>query len=63
MDMEDGTDVYIPNDLRNDKLPQSFQFYDPIMNIIHDKMAADRIEYFLKKNKIIKEIQDITYKN
>jgi len=33
------------------------------MNIVHQKMAADRIEYFLKKNKIIKEFKDKTYLN
>jgi len=63
MDIEEGAEVYIPNDLRNNKLPQSFQFYDPIMNIVHQKMADDRIEYFLKKNKIIKEYEDSTYKS
>ena len=62
MDIEEGAEVYIPNDLRNCKLPQSFQFYDPIMNITHLKMTDDRIEYFLKKNKIIQEFEEDTIK-
>ena len=60
MDIEEGSEVYIPNDLRNDKLPMSFQFYDPIMNIVLLKMADDRTEYFLKKSKIIKEFEENT---
>jgi len=50
MDIEEGSEVYIPNDLRVSDLPFSMQFYDPIMNIIHRDMASDRKEYFLKKN-------------
>ena len=63
MDIEEGSEVYIPNDLRNDKLPMSFQFYDPIMNIVLLKMADDRTEYFLKKSKIIKEFEENTIKH
>ena len=63
MDIEEGADVYIPNDLRQTQLPQSFQFYDPIMNIVHSRMADDRIEYFLKKNTIINEFKETTWKH
>ena len=55
MDIEQGAEVYIPNDLRNSKLPLSFQYYDPIMIIINQRMADDRKEYFIKKNKLINE--------
>ena len=63
MDIEQGSTVYIPNDLRNSKLPQSFQYYDPIMIIIHQRMTDDRKEYFIKKNLISKEFEHNTIKH
>jgi hypothetical protein len=50
LDIEEGTEVFIPKELRTDHFPQSFQFNDPILMIIHKKMSDDRKEYFIKKN-------------
>jgi hypothetical protein len=63
MDIEEGSEVYIPNDLRNCKLPMRIQFYYPIMNIVLLRIADDRTEYFLKKSKIIKEFEENTIKH
>ena len=50
LDIEEGTEVFIPKELRTDNFPLSFQFNDPILMIIHRKMSDDRKEYFIKKN-------------
>ena len=50
LEIESGTEVFIPSDLRIDHLPLSFQFNDPVMMIIQQRMSDDRKEYFIKKN-------------
>jgi hypothetical protein len=63
MDIEQGAEAYIPNDLRNSKLPLSFQYYDPIMTIVQQRMADDRKEYFIKKNLMLKDHNENSLKN
>jgi len=57
IDIEQGTEVFIPPDLRMNTFPLSFQFNDPILMIIHSRMSDDRKEYFIKKNQILEEFR------
>ena len=34
LEMEQGSEVFIPHRLSQDQLPMSYKYYDPIMNII-----------------------------
>lgn len=34
MDVESGVEVLIPQELSQKKLPHSFRYYDPILNIV-----------------------------
>ena len=54
-DIEEGGEVYIPNELRNTNLPPSFHFYDPVLGIVHEKMKCDRAEYFIKRSQIVND--------
>ena len=57
VDIEQGTEVFIPPDLRISQYPLSMQFNDPILMIIHRRMSDDRKEYFIKKNEILEEFK------
>lgn len=46
MDVEEGGEILIPRELSQDQLPQSFRYYDPILNIIMDNFTQERVEYF-----------------
>ena len=46
MDVEQGEEVAIPFDLNQSKLPLSYQFYNPIMNITQ-KMISEDIRGFV----------------
>ena len=41
IDMEQGSEVYIPRDLAQDDLPWSFRYYDPIMNLAETTMSQE----------------------
>lgn len=49
MDIESGSEAYIPKLLSQDSLPMSFRFYDPIMKIVQGLMGDDKKNYFLLK--------------
>ena len=57
LDIEQGVEVFINSDLSIDNFPLSFHYYDPVMLIIQQRMSDDRKEYFIKKNKILKDFE------
>ena len=50
LEVEQGQAVYIPNELRQDDLPLSFRFYDPVLRIIFTGCSDNRKEFFALKN-------------
>lgn len=50
MGIEQGEEVYIPKELAQNKLPQSFRYYDPAIKIAQELMAPDKKLDFAKKN-------------
>ena len=36
LELEQGQEVYIPNELSCDTYPQAFRFYDPIIQVINN---------------------------
>lgn len=48
--------VNINQDLTQNKLPLSYRFYDPLMQIVQDRMAEERQDYYKLKNLLKKEI-------
>jgi hypothetical protein len=50
IELELGKEVFVPKDMSQSKLPISFRFYDPIINMIKKRMLVERREYYgLKK--------------
>jgi hypothetical protein len=52
IDISDGCEVFIPKDLSQDQLPLSYRYYDPLIQIVQDRMADDRKDFFKLKNTI-----------
>ena len=50
LNLEQGVEAIIPKQLRQDDLPMSFRFYDPILRIIDKFMPNCKKEYFNLKN-------------
>ena len=51
IDIEQGHESFIPKELSQDNLPYSMRFYDPIMQIIQDKISEERKVYFYNQTK------------
>ncbi len=51
IDIEQGHESYIPKELAQDNLPYSMRFYDPILQIIQEKISEDRKVYFYNQTK------------
>ena len=51
-DISLGSEVFIPKDLQQYKLPLSYLFYDPIIAIIQDRISDERNEFFFSKNSV-----------
>lgn len=50
IELELGKEVFVPKDMSQSKLPLSFRYYDPIINMIKKRMLVERREYYgLKK--------------
>ena len=49
LQLESGTEVYIPHELACDKYPISFRYYDPIILISNDYFAGDSKIYHQMK--------------
>ena len=47
MDIEQGSEAFIPKMLSQDHLPLSFRFYDPIIKIVQRLMTEDKKDFFL----------------
>lgn len=56
MNIEEGSEVFIPKDLSQDQLPLSFRFYDPLIQIVQTRMSEHRKDFFKLKNSLQKEI-------
>lgn len=42
--LENGAEVFIPPEISVDKLPESYRYYDPILNIIQQNISEDARE-------------------
>lgn len=42
---ENAMEILVPSELSNDKLPQSFRFYDPILRIIQENCTQATKKY------------------
>lgn len=49
LQLESGTEVFIPHELTCDKYPISFRYYDPIILISNDYFAGDSKIYHQMK--------------
>ena len=50
--IECGIDVFIPPELSQDKIPSSFRYYDPVIQIITNECSVEARQNFIIKNKI-----------
>lgn len=46
LDIEQGQEVFILNDISQRNLPLSFRYYDPIIKIIFSKMTKESKEFY-----------------
>lgn len=51
-DVEQGQEVFIPKELSQDHLPQSFRFYDPILMLIQERVSNESRKHFNLQNKV-----------
>lgn len=59
LEVEEGREVYIPQELSQDHLPHSFRYYDPILKLIQDCCSRNQKESFRTGFDInVKRIQD-----
>lgn len=60
LDVEQGQEVFILDDLSQRFLPLSYKYYDPIIKIIFSKMSSDSKSYFTQQtsNKLTKMKED-----
>jgi hypothetical protein len=49
LELEQGQEVYIPNELSCDTYPQGFRYYDPIIQIVNNLFTADNQVYHTLK--------------
>lgn len=49
LELEQGQEVFIPKDLTCDNYPLSYQFYDPIIQIVNHFFSAESRLYFILK--------------
>ena len=49
LELEQGQEVYIPNELSCDSYPQGFRFYDPIIQVVNHMFSADNQVYHTLK--------------
>lgn len=55
LDIEQGEEVAIPHDLYIPNLPLSYQFYDPLQNIVESMISEEiRGQLCLKYNYLLK---------
>ena len=52
LELEQDSDVLIPDELSQDKLPMSFRYYDPIIMLIQEKLSKDRRAYLMVKKQV-----------
>ena len=51
-EIEYGSEVFIPNELSQDRLPYTFRYYDPILNFVQDNITDDKRDFYLLKNQL-----------
>ena len=52
LELEQDSDVLIPIELSQDKLPMSFRYYDPIIMLIQEKLSKNRRSYLMVKKQV-----------
>lgn len=50
LDMSDGCEVFIPKDLSQTQYPMSYRYYDPLIQIVQQRIADDRKDFYKLKN-------------
>lgn len=63
MDIEKGDEVYMSRELRQDRLPSSFRFYDQTFNMIQKRISFDRREFYGLKKAIALHFYEISAQN
>ena len=51
-EIEYGGEVFIPNELSQDRLPCGFRYYDPILTFVQDNIDDEKRDFFLLKNQL-----------
>jgi hypothetical protein len=49
IDIEQGREVFIPNDLQQKKLPMTFRYFDPILQYIQESISKEKKQFFALK--------------
>ena len=49
LDLEQGNEVLIPQQLSQDHLPMSFRYYDPIFMFVNQQMSEQKREFYSAK--------------
>ena len=55
-EVQDGGDVFIPQDLSQNRLPWSFRYYDPLLLNVTERMGDEKKDFFKLQNKLKTEI-------
>ena len=50
MEVEQGSEVFIPRELAQKQLPLSFRFYDPILKMVQELICDDKKDFFVLKS-------------
>jgi hypothetical protein len=55
LDISDGDEMFIPNDLSLNQLPMSFRYYDPLIQIVQERFSEETLDYFKLSNTVKQE--------
>ena len=50
LEIEQGSEAFIPVELSQKSLPLSFRFYDPILKMVRELISEDSQDFLLLKN-------------
>mmetsp|Transcript_23526 Transcript_23526/g.36214 ORF Transcript_23526/g.36214 Transcript_23526/m.36214 type:complete len:80 (+) Transcript_23526:1555-1794(+) len=54
LEVEQGGNVLIPDEMQQDKLPLSFQYYDPVLRILKAKISSNKTHLYSLKSQLAK---------
>ena len=49
IELEQGLEIFIPRDFQQNELPNSFRYFDPILQIVQESISKERKQFFLLK--------------